>query len=198
MEKIIITISREYGCGAREVGERLAKKLGIPYYDRNIVKKTAEKLGFTAEFVESKEQQGASDSFWGMGSPYMGFMGGPTISDKIYLAQRDTILEIAKSSCVIVGRCADVILENDPACVHTFLHADMEKRIERVTTIYGVDPAEAEKKLKATDRARAKHHRFYCDKGWGDVGNYDLTVNMGKFEIDNAVELIITATQMKK
>ena len=137
-QQVIITISREYGCGAREVGDRLAKRLGIPYYDRDLVQKAAGRSGLTPEFIEKTEQRNTGGVFYGTNAAVstMGgvFPGGSTsLADQVYLAEFSVIREIAERehSCVIVGRCADAILKNDYRCLNIFLHADFDKRVER-------------------------------------------------------------------
>ncbi len=195
MKDVIITISRQYGCGAREVGEKLAKKLGVPYYDKHLVELAAQRSGLTPEFIEKTEQRSTGGVFYGTNTT-VGTMGGvvtggTSLADQVYLAQFSTIREIAaKGSCVIVGRCADAILREDYRCLNIFLYADLQKRVERAIKVYGVDPDKAEKTVKDTDKARAKHYKYYSDLKWGAADNYDISMNMASFSIDGAVEIL--------
>ena len=195
MEDIIITISREYGCGAREVGEKLAKKLGIPYYDKRLVDLASERSGLTPEFIERTEQRATGGIFYGINST-VGTMGGvvpggTSLADQVYLAQFGAIREIAsKGSCVIVGRCADAILKSDYKCLSVFLHAPIEQRKKRAIAVYGIDPDEVEHIVKETDKARAYHYKYYSDKKWGTASNYDISMNMAKFTINGAVSVL--------
>ena len=196
-QQVIITISREYGCGAREVGDRLAKRLGIPYYDRDLVQKAAERSGLTPEFIEKTEQRNTGGVFYGTNAAVstMGgvFPGGSTsLADQVYLAEFSVIREIAERehSCVIVGRCAGAILKNDYRCLNIFLHADFDKRVERAVKVYGVPADKAERIVKDTDKARAKHYKYYSDQKWGAANNYDISMNMAAFSIDGAVQIL--------
>jgi len=192
---LIITISREYGCGARHVGERLAKKLGVPYYDEHIINMAAERSGLTPEFIQRTEQRQAGGVFFGaahaMGNAGSIFHGGTSLADQVYLAQYSAIREIAeKGSCVIVGRCADAILRDDYRILRVFLHADFEQRVKRAIEVYGVDPEKAEKMVKDTDRARTRHYKYYSDLKWGVADNYDICMDMGTFSFDGAVGIL--------
>ena len=196
MKQVIITISREYGCGAREVGERLAKRLGIPYYDRDLVHKAAERSGLTPEFIEKTEQRNTGGVFYGTNAAVSSMSGvlpgGTSLADQVYLAEFSVIREIAERdhSCVIVGRCADAILKNDYRCLNIFLHADLQSRIKRAVEVYGVDPDKAERIVRDTDKARAKHYKYYSDQKWGAASNYDISMNMAAFTIDGAVQIL--------
>lgn len=198
MENVIITISREYGCGARAVGEALATRLGIPYYDRNLVDIAAERSGLAPEFIEKTEQRTTGGFFYSMNST-AGVLSGAapgskSLADQVYLAQFGAIREIAaKGSCVIVGRCADAILKDDYNCLRIFLHADFEDRVKRAVEVYGIDAQEAPRILKDTDKARARHYKYYSDQKWGAASNYDISLNMALFTIDGAVKMLADA-----
>lgn len=195
MKDIIITISREYGCGAREVGEKLAKRLGIPYYDKRLVDIAAERSGLTPEFIERTEQRNTGGLFYGVNTTVNSLgavSGGTSLGDQVYLAQFGAIREIAsKGSCVIVGRCADVILKKDYTCLSIFMHADIEKRIDRAIKVYGIEPDKAERTVKDTDKTRAKHYKYYSDQKWGVASNYDISMNIDAFTIDGAVDILV-------
>lgn len=194
MKNLIITISRQYGCGAREVGEKLAQKLGIPYYDKHLVDLAAERSGLTPEFIEKTEQRNTGGIFYGtntVGAVGSVLAGGTSLADQVYLAQFTVIREIAaKGSCVIVGRCADAILREDYPCLTVFLHADLQKRIERAILAYGIDTDKAERVVRDTDKARAKHYKYYSDRKWGAADNYDISMDIGAFSIDGAVQIL--------
>ena len=198
---LIITISREYGCGARHVGKRLAEKLGVPYYDAHIINMAAERSGLTPEFIKRTEQRQTGGIFYGasaaMGTAGGLLHGGTSLADQVYLAQFSAIREIAeKGSCVIVGRCADAILKDDYRILSVFLHADFEKRVKRAVEVYGVDPEKAEKIVKDTDRARSRHYKHYSDLKWGVADNYDICMDMGTFTFDGAVRLLADSIEV--
>ena len=187
---LIITISREYGCGARHVGERLAKKLGIPYYDAHIIEMAAELSGLAPDFIKRTEQRQTGGLFFSGGAGSI-ISGGTSLADQVYLAQFTAIREIAeKGSCVIVGRCADAILRDDYRILRVFLHADFDQRVKRAIEVYGVEPDKAEKMVKDTDRARTRHYKHYSDLKWGVADNYDICMDMGTFTFDGAVQIL--------
>ncbi|MDO5538821.1 MAG: cytidylate kinase-like family protein [Eubacteriales bacterium] len=184
MSNRIITISREFGSGGRTIGKKTAEKLGIPCYDAELIEKIAEESGFAANYI--KEEGEDATGGW-LSSRAM----GPTNQDKLWLIQRKVILELAeKSSCVIVGRCADYILKDRADCLNVFIHASMEYRAERIVKVYGDQKESPERRLKEKDKRRAAYHRFYTDMKWGHAQNYHLCLNSGILGIDKCVEIL--------
>ncbi len=191
MGDVIITISREYGCGARNVGQRVASKLGIGYYDRDIIELAAKNSGFSEEFIEKSEQRNISGiSPWAENVDKNS--SAFSLSHQVYLAQFSAIREIAsKGSCVIIGRCSDAILKSGYKRLSVFLHASIEDRIKYAVENYNVNEHGAVNKVKKIDAERAAHYNYYSDKEWGVCKNYDLSINMSNFSVEGACQIII-------
>lgn len=198
MDKIIITIGRQYGSGGKEIGERIAKELGIPFYDKELLTAAAKKSGICEEMFESHDEKPTSSFLYSLvvGS----YASGQTpMNHKLFLAQFDAIKEIAsQGSCVILGRCADYALEDDPDVINVFIHADMETRIKRAVKYYNVEESKAEDIINKTDKQRASYYNFYSGKKWGNAGSYDLSVNSGFIGVDNTVKTIIDFVEKRK
>ena len=193
--KTIITIGREYGSGGREIGEKLAVAFGIPFYDKELLAEAARESGISEEaFIENDEKHSRSFLYslaiGGYGS------GNLPFNHKLFLAQFDAIRALAaQGPCVIIGRCADYALEDNPNCFSVFVHADMKTRIERAVNSYGVPLAKAEKTITKTDKVRSSYYNFYSDRKWGDANNYHLTIDTSFFGVDKAVEVIKSAVE---
>lgn len=186
----IITISREYGSGGKYIGELVAKKLGIPFYDKEIMEKIAEETGYVREFVESLAEYAPSGSIFAYA--FVGRMqDGRSIEDHIHAVQRDIILELAgKGDCVIIGRSADYILRGAHETVNVFIRGDMEAKKARVCKFHGVIPSDAEKILRDTDKKRSINYKYYTGETWGDVKNYTLMLNSTQIGIENCADII--------
>ena len=183
----VITISREYGSGGRAIGEKLAKELGIPFYNKELILMAAKESGLSEEYIKKAEQQKSTSFLYGL---YMGAQQLP-MNDQIFLIQSKIIREIAeKGPCVIVGRCADYILQDKADCLRVFIHADMKFRARRIVEEYGEREASPEQRLREKDKRRAAYHRFYTDMKWGHAQNYDLTLNSGTLGIDRCADII--------
>lgn len=192
---IIITISREFGSGGREIGEKLAKELNIPFYDKEIILKAAEDSGLSADYIEAEEQKVTSSMMYSMSAGYVTNDFRPA-SDKIYTAQLKAIKHYAEQApCVIVGRCADYILKDYDNCINVFVSADEDFKVDRIMRIYGVKKSEAEKRIREIDKRRAKHYKYYTAKNWGSIENYHMCINTGKFGIDKSVQVIKQAAE---
>lgn len=190
MSHRIITISREFGSGGRTIGKEVAKKLGLSCYDHNLIDTIAEKSGMSKEYIQELGEYTASPSFWGSALSGRDFYGH-SYQDDLWLIQRKIILELAeKEPCVIVGRCADHILKNTSDLLTVFIHASMEKRIERITKIYGDSQEAPEKRLKDKDKKRKAYYQLYTDTEWGNVQNYHLALDSGVLGIETCVDII--------
>ncbi len=186
MNHTMITISRQYGSGGRGIGHLLADKLGIPCYDRSIIDKTAKISEFTPDFIEKNEQNVSND-----------FLFDVTMMSKIYQAQADVIRDCAKQgSCVIIGRCADKILEQDFPCLKVFLYADFSKRCQRAVSEYGRPERGIEEIVKKVDKGRERFFRLFHERDWKDATNYDLCLDTGRFGDQRTAELIEQAYLM--
>lgn len=195
MENIYITIGRQFGSGGRETGKKVAEALGIPYYDKELLAVAAKESGLSHQFLQEYDEKPSNSFLYSlvMGqSSIIGGHQGPTVEQMAAKAQRDAVLSVAeKGSCVIVGRCADYILRNEPGLVRVFISADHDARIERICRRDGVTEKEAEEKIKKMDKARAAHYSFQTDRKWGDVESYDLCINSSRRGVDAAVKLIL-------
>ena len=203
--KTIITIGRQYGSGGRQVGQKLAEELGIPYYDKEILQRAAKESGICESLFENPDEKPTSSFLYSLvmdtysaGYATMGMQEMP-MSQKVFLAQFDTIKKIAEEGpCVIVGRCADYALEELDNVVSVFVHAPLEKRIARVGEYEKIDPAAAKKMVLQNDKKRASYYNYYSNKKWGDGSTYDLCVNTGKVGIYGAAEIIKNYVIMKE
>lgn len=190
MTKRIITISREFGSGGRFIGEEVAKKLGIAYYDKNIIGQIAEKSGLSPEYIQENAELSPKKGLFAYA-----FSGrditGKSVEDMVYEAQRNIILELAeKEPCVIIGRNADYILQDRDDVLNVFIHGDMPEKIKRITGLYNVKEKEAVKMMADTDKRRRTNYNFYTDQNWGKASNYTLCLNSSQLGYDRC-EMII-------
>ena len=190
MAKRIITISREFGSGGRFIGEEVAKKLGIAYYDKNIIGQIAEKSGLSPEYIQENAELSPKKGLFAYA-----FSGrditGKSVEDMVYEAQRNIILELAeKEPCVIIGRNADYILKDRDDVLNVFIHGDMPEKIKRITGLYNVKEKEAVKMMADTDKRRRTIYNFYTDQNWGKASNYTLCLNSSQLGYDRC-EMII-------
>jgi cytidylate kinase len=199
MKNVIITIGRQYGCGGRTVGQLLADKLGVKYYDNRLISLTAEKSGVSKEYVADFDEKPRkfSSGLFSYGSVGAGnfypLYDNIAINDKLFLVQSEIIREAANEACVIVGRCADFVLKDKPNLVRVFLYADIEPRKKRIIEKYGEgeDVKNLEKFIMKADKKRAAYYNSYSDGEWGAATNYDLCINTGKIPVDAVADLII-------
>lgn len=198
----VITIARQYGSGGREIGEMLAKKLDIPYYDKELIALAAKKSGFSEEVFRKADEKATSSLLYSLVMGSYGFGGGVAgmndmpINDKLFLIQADIIRKAAEQgSCVIVGRCADYVLRERKDCLRVFIHADRDSRLRRAVEKYGVDPAKVSDHLTKQDKQRANYYNFYTNRKWDALSNYDLTLDSSAFTPEQAVDLIIQASE---
>ena len=190
MAKKIITISRDFGSGGRFIGEEVAKKLGIAYYDKNIIGQIAEKSGLSPEYIQENEELSPKKGLFAYA-----FSGrditGKSVEDIVYEAQRNIILDLAeKEPCVIIGRNADYILKDRDDVLNVFIHGDMPEKIQRITGLYNVEEKEAVKMMADTDKRRRTNYNFYTDQSWGKASNYTLCLNSSQLGYDRC-EMII-------
>ena len=185
MSNYVVSISREFGSGGRLIGKKLAASLGIPCYDRTLIQKTAEKSGLSPDFIAR------------IGVPTFTHQGIP-VSHQAFFAQADVIRELAaEGPCVIVGRCSDYILGEDPACIKVFIHADMASRIDRCVAEYHIPSDNMESRIIQMDRGRANYYNYYTGHTWGEMRRYDLTLNSSTTGIDGAVEMIAQLVRLR-
>ena len=204
MNQYVITIGRQFGSGGRSIAEKLADKLNIKFYDKELISIAAKESGISPEVFEGVDEKATNSLLYslsmGMYSFGSGFpaMGDLPVNDKLYLLQHKIIKEIAeKENCVIVGRCADYVLRDNPKCVSIFIYADMEYRKEQSVKKHGIDPSHAEHIINKTDKNRANYYSFYSGQKWGQAENFDLCIDSSKLDEDKIVELIAAYIKMR-
>lgn len=167
----VITISREYGSGGRYVANLLAERLNIPCYDAELIRLTAEESGFTKDFILKNDQ--TRNNFY-------------LNDNKIFEAETKVIKDISKKPCIIVGRCADNILKDQKDVIKIFLFSDQTAKEARAIKYYGIPKESAAKYIAKINKARAKHYKFYTDRDWKDLSNYDIMLNVDRYGVEVA------------
>ncbi|MBE6923334.1 MAG: cytidylate kinase-like family protein [Ruminococcaceae bacterium] len=197
MEKKIITISREFGSGGRTMGRKIAEKLGIPFYDKELVDQIAVESGFAPKFVEEHGEHSPTGSFFSyafapQGVP--GIMNGLSTADFLWNIQCNVILQLAdQGPCVIVGRNADYILKDRPDALHVYVFADVPYRAERIVRLYGESEKSPEQRLAEKDKRRRVNYQHYTGRTWGMAQNYDLCLDTGVLGEDYCAEIVVNA-----
>ncbi|MFV0464878.1 MAG: AAA family ATPase [Lachnospiraceae bacterium] len=199
MNKEIYTIGREFGSGGIDIGKSLAEKLGISFYDKNLLQKAAKDSGFAEEIFEKHDERPSSsflyslvmDSYSLGGYTTAPFLDMP-LNHKIFLAQFDTIKKIAENeSCVIVGRCADYALSENPNLISVFIHADNDFKIDRITKSMNISKEEAQDLIHKTDKHRSSYYNYYTSKKWSSSQSYNLTLDSSKLGVEGCVQMIL-------
>ncbi len=195
---IIITIGREFGSGGREIGVKLAEKLGIKFFDKELITSVAEKMQCGEGAVEFYEEK--APGFLYTANSIFDIYEMP-MSDKIFIAQSHAIEELAEKErpCIVIGRAADYVLKEHENVFRVFIKSDIKNRVERKKHIVeNVVPEKMEAHIKSVDKRRAKYYSYYTDQKWGVAATYDLCVDSGVFGIDGAVELIANAIKIRE
>ncbi len=203
-QHVVITIGRQFGSGGRYVGRLLAEKLGVPFYDKELLSTAAKDSGICEEIFEDHDEKPTRSLLFSLvtgmqhhldaGSFYMDM----PLNHKIFLAQFDAIRKLAgEGSCVIVGRCADYVLRDNPNAISVFVKADMPSKVERAVKYYNIDKDKAEERIRKADKQRASYYNYYATATWGDIENYDLVVDTGVLGVEGAVELIIKFLELR-
>ena len=200
--KKLVTISREYGSGGRVIGKMIAERLGVPLYDKDIINMAAKESGLSPEVIESAELQAKSSFSYTLSSAVSfgeGF-GGEAISmnEKMFLAQFDVITEIAdRGEGVIVGRCADYVLRDDPDVTNVFIYGEKKDKIKRCIEEYGDDEAGIEKKMETYDKARRNYYNYHTSRKWGEYTNYDLAINSSLVGEAGAADIVMRYLEVR-
>lgn len=200
--KTIITIGRQYGSGGREIGKKLAEKLGIPYFDKELLARVAKESGFCEEMIRNHDERPTNSFLYNvvMDTYSFGyntaFVDMP-MSQKVFLAQFDTVKKIAEEgACVIVGRCADYALSEYPNCLNLFIYGKEDAKAERISERQNVSLSEAREMCVKRDKQRQSYYNYYSNKKWGRADSYDLCIDSGKLGIDGTVDFIIEFIKM--
>ncbi len=202
MEKKIITISRQFGSGGRTIGREVADKLGIPFYDKELVDQIAMESGFAPQFVEEHGEHSPGRSllsyaFAPQGVP--GIMNGLSTADFLWNIQCSVILQLAeKGPCVIVGRNADYILKDREDVLHVFIHADEDSRADRIVRLYGESEKSPKARLSEKDKRRKLNYQHYTGRTWGAAENYDVCFNSGVLGVEYCAQVIVDMVNESK
>lgn len=199
----IITIGRQYGSGGREIGEKLAKNLEIPFYDKELLDRAANDSGLCKELFENHDEKPTNSFLYSLvmdtysfGYSSAAFTDMP-INHKVFLAQFEAIKKLAgEGPCVMVGRCADYALSEFDNCFSIFIHSDMESRIRRIARKYQMKDNKARDAILKTDKSRSSYYNYYTNKRWGDASSYHLSLDSGKMGVDKTVSCIIEALKI--
>lgn len=198
--KNVITIGRQYGSAGHAIGALVAEKLGYPFYDKQLVEIAAKNSNISDETVKHIDEKATSSLLYSLASGSYSLRGinGPLyyempLNDKLFLAQSEVIKEIAsKESCVIVGRCADYVLDDaeDVNLINVFIYADMDFRVKRVMETFEITEKQAKDKINKTDKQRKTYYSYYSNRDWGKMSNYDVCLNTSKIGIEKSADII--------
>ena len=201
----IITIGREYGSAGRQIGQEVARYFGIKCYDKELLEHAANDSGICKELFENHDERPTNSFLYSLvmdtysfGYSSAGFTDMP-MNHKVFLAQFEAIKKLAaEGPCVMVGRCADYALEDNPNLVSVFVHAPLENRIRRIATKYDLTDSKAKDSILKTDKKRASYYNYYSNKKWGDAASYQLCIDSSVCGIDGSVEAILNFVALKE
>lgn len=202
MNDIIITISRQYGSGGRQIGQKVADALGIPFYDKEIIDLAAKESGLAVDFIRGQEKQLTQSLLFSIVTNVTASGGtfGPNVlslADQVYLAEANAIRQLAdKGPCVIVGRCADGVLKREKPLLRVYVSADLDSRCKRAVGEYGDKEETIKKTVRDRDKQRARYCQHYYDQAWEDADNYDLCLNSDTLGIEGCVKVICHAREL--
>ena len=200
-KKIIITIARQYGSGGREIGERIAKALGIPLYDKEIINDAAAKGELNTDVIKNADESAANSLLYtlAMGSNVIGttmhFGYKMPINDRLFLLQSEVIKEYAaKGSCVVIGRCSDYVLKDEKNVLRLFIYGDIEHRRQRIAERHPeLKSSQIIDSINKTDKRRSSYYNFYTGNKWGKYDNYDMAINSSTLGIEGTAQIIVAA-----
>lgn len=204
-DKFVINIGRQLGSGGREIGEKLAKRFGIDFYDKELINLASQESGLCREFFEKadeKASQGLIGGLFGMRFPFIGDGTFPMTNclsnDALFKVQSDVIRRLAsEKSCLFVGRCADYILRDNPRCVNIFISASRKDRITRLCQLHKISDEEAENMMNKADRKRAEYYNYYSYKTWGAAATYHLCIDSSALGVERTLDFIETFVKAK-
>lgn len=176
--QIVVTISREYGSGGRYVGKLLADRMHLPFYDKELISLAAKESGLSSTYIVKNDEIMASSKY------------KDNNDDRLFVAEVKVIKDLAKHSCVIVGRCSDYILKDTKNTLKVFLYSDMDSKVKRAVKYYGISKEKAEKQIESINKKREKHYKYYTDRAWKNPNNYDLMLNVDLLGVEKCAELI--------
>ncbi len=205
MANYVITIGREFGSGGSDIGKALAERLQIPCYDKELLQIAAKESGLCEEIFHNHDEKPTSsflyslvmDTYSVRGYNANSYLDMP-LNHKVFLAQFETIKNLAaKESCVIIGRCADYALSDNPNCLSVFVQGSPEFKIPRLMEAYQWTEDQARDMMRRTDKRRASYYNFYSNKKWGDSKSYHMCLDSGKLGINGCVEMILKYLELQ-
>lgn len=195
----IITITRQFGSGGHDIGKALSEKLDIPFYDKELISIAAKESGIAPEVFETVDEKATNSLLYSLSMGFNHYSNSFTatedlpFNDRLYILQHKIIKELAeKENFVVVGRCADYVLRENPNVVKVYIYADIESRIKRAVERHDIDSVRAKQAVVKADKNRANYYSFYSGKKWGLADNYDLCINSTNLTVDQAVEIILS------
>lgn len=197
---VVVTIGRQYGSAGIEIGKKVAEILNIPFYDKELVELAAEKSNLSSETLKEVDEKATNSFLYSIvsGSYSMRGIGSPIyydmpINDKLFIAQTEVIKELAKQDCVIVGRCADYVLENEKNVdiLSVFVYASQEFRIQHVMEAFDITRNKAKDTIAKADKRRRNYYEYYTGRDWGAMTNYTMCLDVNKLGVDLAAQLIV-------
>lgn len=194
---MVVTIARQFGSGGREIGKKLAEDLGIKFYDKELITLAAKESGVSPEIFQKVDEKATNSLLYSLsvgaaatiGSNY-GISPQVPMNDKLFLLQHDIIKKVSAEPCVIVGRCADYVLNDRIDCIKLFIYADILKRIKYAVDVYKIPREKAASVIQKVDKTRANYYNYYSTGKWGNPNNYNLCINSGELGVSRSVELI--------
>ncbi len=193
---MVVTISRQFGSGGREIGKKLSEKLGVKYYDKELITLAAKESGINEDIFNNVDEKATNSLLYSLSMGASTIAGGFSIApqlpmnDRLFLLQHDIIKKVSADPCIIVGRCADYVLKDRADCVKLFIYADLQSRIDYAVRVHNVPREKAASVIQKTDKSRANYYNYYSTGKWGEPKNYDLCINSAEIGTNKAVELI--------
>lgn len=195
--KSIITVGRQYGCGGRAICKKLSEKLGIPFYDRELIEYASTKSGISSKVLEQYDEKATNSLLYSLSLTSYSHFGSSfhtpnlPLNDQLFISQSEAIKELAdKGPCIILGRCSDYVLRERKDVLKVFLYGDEDLRIAHVAERMGISEAKAKEITKKTDKRRASYYNYYTQLKWGDIKNFDLALN-SKIGDEKIIDMII-------
>ena len=198
MDKFIITVSREFGSGGSRIGGKLASRLGVECYDKDLIQLAADRSGLSYDFIRQNEEHTVNSLLYNItaATSFSNFRStaffDTPVNDKAFFAQAEVIRDIARKSCVIIGRCADYILQDEPGLVRLYITGSFEDRVRRAAEEYKITCEDAGERVKKIDKSRSNYYKYYTGRVWGNIHNYDLVINSSFTGVDGAVDVLST------
>ncbi len=203
-DKTVITIGRQFGSGGHEIGVKLAERMGVKCYDKELLELAAKNSGLAEEIFTKQDEKPSSSLLYSLvmdtySFGYSDSYGEMPINQRVFLAQFEAIKKLAQQeSCVIVGRCADYALEGNINATNVFISAPMDARIKRIMERCNIDDKKAEALINKTDKKRASYYDYYSDKKWGAAKSYHLCLDSSSVGIEGAIDLILAFVETKQ